>query len=232
MVKDRQLVVFGTGEIASLAKFYFEHDSRYRVCGFTADDAYVTGDSFESLPLVPFSAVAQRFPSSEFEMFVGLSYRRLNRTRREKYLQAKDSRYTMASYVCSKSALWSDLSIGDNCFILENQIIQPTVKIGNDVMIWSGNHIGHGATIGDHAYIASQVVISGHANIGPLCFLGVNATVRDFVTIGEETFVTMGALVTKDIAPRSVVLAAAGTTLAPDTPQARTLRGRYFGLED
>lgn len=229
--KDKQVIIFGTGEIASLAKFYFQRDSNWEVCGFTADDDYVSAGSFEGLPLVPFSRVKERFPPSEFEMFVGLSYRRLNRNRRDKYVIAKDANYSLASYVCSKSVFWDDLSIGDNCFILENQTIQPNVTIGNNVMIWSGNHIGHGTTIGDHTYISSHVVISGHATIGAMCFLGVNSTIRDFVTIGAETFVAMGASVTRDVAPGSVVVGAIGTTFAADSLQARRLKGKYFGLE-
>jgi hypothetical protein len=43
--------------------------------------------------------------------------------RQEKYEQARAAGYALASYVCSKSAIWSDLDVGDNCFILENQTI-------------------------------------------------------------------------------------------------------------
>lgn len=231
MGKDKQLVIFGTGEIASLAKFYFQEDSNYEVCGFTADDAYVSADSFEGLPLVPFSKVKERFPPGEFMMFIALSYRRLNRIRADKYAMAKDGNYRLASYVCSKSVFWSDLTIGDNCFILENQTIQPTVTIGNNVMIWSGNHIGHGASIGDHTYIASHVVISGHVTIGAGCFLGVNSAVRDFASIGPETFVAMGASVTRDVPAGSVVVGARGTVYAADSPEAKKLKQRYFGID-
>lgn len=229
--KPRQLVIFGTGEIGSLARFYFQHDSDYEVCGFTADDQYVSSDSFEGLPLVPFSRVRERFPPGEFSMFIALSYRQLNRVRSAKYRMAKDCRYELASYVCSRSVFWDDLRIGDNCFILENETIQPNVTIGDDVMIWSGNHIGHGATIGDHAYVSSHVVISGHVTVGAGSFLGVNSAVRDFVTLGPETFVAMGVSVTRDVPAGSVVIGPGGTVYAADSPQARMLKQQFFGLE-
>jgi sugar O-acyltransferase (sialic acid O-acetyltransferase NeuD family) len=228
--KKGQLVIFGTGEIGSLARFYFDHDSDYQVCGFTADDDFVSADTFEGLPLIPFSKVKDCFPASEFRMFIALSYRGLNRIRSERYRRAKDRHYELASYVCSRSVFWDDLKIGDNCFVLENQTIQPTVTIGNDVMIWSGNHIGHGATIGDHTYISSHVVISGHVTIGAGCFLGVNSTIRDFATIGPETFVAMGASVTRDVPAGSVVVSARGTVYAADSLEAKKLKQRYFGI--
>lgn len=230
MPNRKPLVIFGSAEIAALAKFYFDIDSDYRVVAFTVDDDYVAGESCEGLPLVPFSRVGRLYPPSEHAMFVGLSYKHLNRLREAKFEQARQAGYGFATYVCSKSVTWPDLAIGDNGFVLENQTIQPTVKIGDDVMIWSGNHIGHGSEIGDHTYIASHVVISGHCRIGKRCFLGVNATVRDFCTIGDDCFVAMDASVTRDVEAGSVVLGQSGKVLAPDDRRARAIKRRYFRL--
>ena len=204
--KKFALVIFGTGEIAGLAKYYFDHDSAYEVVAFTADDSYCGTDTFENLPLIPWSQIEKRFPPSDFNMHVALSYVKLNQLRQEKYEQVKAAGYKLASYVCSKSVTWPDLSIGDNCFILENQTIQPTCIIGNNVMMWSGNHIGHGTKINDHSYISSHVVISGHCRIGKRCFFGVNSTLRDFTTIGNDVLVSMDASVTKNIDDGCVVI--------------------------
>ena len=226
----RSLVIFGSAEIAELAKYYFDNDSDYRVVAFTVDDAYVKGDTFQGLPLVPFSEVAKRFPPANHVMHVALSYAKLNRLRQEKYEQAKAAGYTLASYVCSKSVTWPDITVGDNCFILENQTIQPTVKIGNGVMIWSGNHLGHGSVIGDHTYIASHVVISGHCTIGQRCFFGVNATVKDFTTIGDECFVAMDASVTKNMPGGAVALATSAEIFDGEDRRAKALKKMYFKL--
>lgn len=226
----RPLVIFGSAEIATLALYYFGHDSSYRVVAFTVDDAFVDRDSFHGLPLVPFSQVTQHFPPAQNEMHVALSYTKLNRLRQEKYEQAKAAGYKLASYVCTKSVTWPDLAIGDNCFILENQTIQPTVRIGNNVMIWSGNHLGHGTVIGDHTYIASHVVISGHCKIGQRCFFGVNATVRDFCTIGDDCFIAMDASITRDLASGAVALGASGEMFDAGDRRARVIKKMYFKL--
>ncbi len=224
------LVIFGTAEIASLARFYFEHDSTYKVVAFTADDAFVKEDRLEGLPVIPFSRVTQDFPPLATHMHVALSYKRLNRLREEKYHQVKAAGYALASYICSKSATWSDLSHGDNCFVLENQTIQPTVKLGNNVMLWSGNHIGHGSVIGNHTYFASHVVLSGHCTIGQRCFFGVNATVKDFTAIGNDCFIAMDASVTQDMPDGAVALPARGSILTAGDPVAQKLKAKYFNL--
>lgn len=226
----KKLVIFGAAEIASLAKYYFDHDSDYEVVAFTVDDSYCESDTFENLPLIPWSQVEKRFPSSDFNMHVALSYMKLNQLRQEKYEQAKTAGYNLASYICSKSVTWPDLSIGDNCFILENQTIQPTCKIGNNVMMWSGNHIGHGTEIGDHTYLASHVVLSGHCKIGERCFIGVNATLRDFITVGDDCFITMDASINKDMQAGSVALGVSAEILNTDNKKANIIKKRYFKI--
>lgn len=224
----KPLVIFGTGEIGSLARFYFENDSDYTVAAFCADDEYVRSETFENLPLVKLSELSAKYPPQEYIAHVALSYRRLNQIRKEKYFTLKEMGYTLASYVCSKSVCWNDLNIGDNCFILENQTIQPTVEIGNNVMIWSGNHLGHGCRIEDHVYISSHVCIAGHVTIKERCFLGINSTIRDFVTIGEGCFVTMNASVTQDLAGGSVVADKGARVFDADSPQAKAIIEGYF----
>jgi sugar O-acyltransferase (sialic acid O-acetyltransferase NeuD family) len=227
---SRKLVIFGTAEMAELAHFYFTHDSPYTVAAFTADDDYVESDRFHGLPLVPFSRVAEECPPDDYDMHVALSYMKLNQLRQTKYEQARAAGYQLPSYVCSKAVTWPDLTIGDNCFILENQTIQPTVQIGNNVMIWSGNHLGHGTHIADHTYIASHVVISGHCNIGRRCFFGVNVTVRDFITIGDDCFIAMDASITRDVPDGAVALGAGGTVMEAQDERARKIKAKYFNL--
>jgi len=96
-------------------------------------------------------------------------------------------------------------------------------RVGNDVFIWSGNHVGHHASVGDHCYIAGNVVISGNTVVEPYCFLGVSSTVGHEVTVGAESFIGAGSLVTKNVAPRSVYV-------TPDTPKFRLDSAAFLRL--
>jgi len=226
--ENKNLIIFGTGEIAELAYFYFNNDSNFNVVAFTVDDKYYSSDNLAGLPVIPFSKIKDKFPPSNHDMHVAISYSRLNQLRQEKYQQAKSYGYKLASYVCSKSVIWDDFEIGDNCFILENQTIQPTVIIGNNVVLWSGNHIGHGTVIRDHVYVASHVVISGHCDIGQRSFLGVNATIKDFTLIANDCFVAMDASVLNDLDEGSVVIGKSGEVFKSDDKRARLIKKKYF----
>lgn len=201
-----KLVIFGAGDIARLAFYYFSRDSEHQVVAFTVDEKYRQSDNFLDLPLVAFEDVAMRYAPDEYKMFVALSYARMNKLREEKYHLAKQCGYELVSYVSSRCSFLTDHPVGDNCFILEDNTIQPFVKIGNNVTLWSGNHIGHDAVIEDHCFLASHIVVSGYVRIRNNCFLGVNATLRNSITIAPETLIGAGAVVMKDTVPKGVYL--------------------------
>jgi sugar O-acyltransferase (sialic acid O-acetyltransferase NeuD family) len=198
------LVIFGAGDIARLAHFYFTRDSEHTVVAFTVDASYRHAASFLDLPLVDFETVAMVYPPNRFKMFIALSYAKMNVVRAEKYFTAKKHGYDLVSYLSSRCTFLTDDPAGDNCFILEDNTIQPFVRIGNNVTMWSGNHIGHDSVIGDHSFISSHVVVSGHVRVGEYSFLGVNATIRNGVSIAPETLVGAGALIMTDTVEKGV----------------------------
>jgi sugar O-acyltransferase (sialic acid O-acetyltransferase NeuD family) len=202
-----RLVIFGAGDIARLAHYYFTQDSSHEVAAFVVDRSYRSGDSFLGLPLGDAEDMTTRFPPADFGMFVALSYAKANALRAEKYANAKAAGYRLASYVSSRCTYLAQEPPGDNCFILEDNTIQPFVRIGNNVTMWSGNHIGHDSMIEDHCFIASHVVVSGHVRVGTRSFIGVNATVRNDITIAPESVIGAGAVIMKDTRPKGVYLA-------------------------
>ena len=199
------LVIFGAGDIARLAHHYFTTDSPHQVVAFTVDRDYKTEETFLGLPLCAADEVVARYPPGEFRMFVALSYSKMNHVRAAKYAEMKRAGYSLETYVSSRCTYLAEPP-GDNCFILEDNTIQPFVTIGNNVTLWSGNHIGHDSAIEDHCFIASHVVVSGHVRVGAYSFIGVNATLRNSITIAPETLIGAGAIVMKSTRPKQVYI--------------------------
>lgn len=200
-----KVVIFGTASFAELVHAYLSRDGAYDVVAFTAHRDRITEPRFCGLPVVPFDELDRRHPPATHEMFVAVGYRKVNQVRAAIYDEVKARGYRLLTYVsprCTNLAA----SIGDNCFVFEDNTLQPFVTIGNNVILWSGNHIGHHSTIGDHCYVTSHVVVSGHCRIGKYCFLGVNATLRDSLTIAESCVIGAGALIMKDTRPKEVYL--------------------------
>lgn len=80
-----------------------------------------------------------------------------------------------------------------------NTLIKEEVKIDNLV------HIAHDDVIGERTFITAGVQLGGRVIIGKDCWLGVNATVSNGINIGDNSKVSLGAVVTKDVKDNSTV---------------------------
>lgn len=205
----RRLVVFGAKQIAEVCAFYFDHDSDYEVVAFTVDGEFLEASTFAGRPVVSFEEIASVYPPGSHDLFVAVSYQKMNRVRAEKCAAAHALGYTLARYVSSKAITWPTLSVGENTFVMEANVVQPFATIGSDTILWSGNHIGHHSRIGDHCFLASHIVVSGGVEIGDHCFIGVNATLRDGIRVADRCLIGAGATVLKDTKPDEVYAAAA-----------------------
>jgi sugar O-acyltransferase (sialic acid O-acetyltransferase NeuD family) len=200
-----KVIIFGVQDFAQLAKFYLQQDSEHEVVAFSVNEQYMPeGKTFEGLPVVAFENVETVYSPAEFKFFAPMSPSRMNRLRESVYRKIKEKGYELISYVSSKATVFTGAQIGDNCFILEDNTIQPFTSIGNNVVLWSGNHIGHHSVIKDHVSFTSHVVLSGHCTVEPFAFFGVNATIRDGIHIAEGSFIAMAAAVVMDTEPWGV----------------------------
>jgi len=215
-----RIVIFGTLDTAELAHWYLENDSPYSVAAFTVNKEYMDRDTFKDRPVVPFEELEQHYPPSEYRLFAPMTGVKMNNVRKKIYEEGKAKGYDFISYVSSKATV-CDNEIGENCFILEDNTLQPFTKIGNNVVMWSGNHIGHHGIIEDHVFFTSHVVLSGHCHVKERAWFGVNSTIRDYTTIGEGSLIGMGALITKDTEPNGLYIG------APAKKQERTALETY-----
>lgn len=196
-----KIIIFGIEDFAELAHYYLENDSNHEVVAFSVNEKYLPENrTFCGLPIVAFENIEKSYLPDEYKFFAPMAPKKMNRLREQIYLAIKTKGYELISYISSKATLFGN-KIGDNCFILENNTIQPFTTIGNNVILWSGNHIGHHSVINDHIMFTSHVVLSGHCVVEDYCTLGVNATIRDGITLSEGTFVAMSASVTKNTEP-------------------------------
>ena len=212
-----KIVIFGMGQIAETVYSYLRHESSYEISALTVDGAFLDRETQFGLPVTPFEEVQDRYSPDDYQMFVAVSYRSMNRSRAMKCVEARAKGYKLVSHISPRATVSPDAALGDNCLICEHNVLQPFVKLGNGVLMGDGNHVGHHTNVGDYCFITSHVVICGSVHVGRGSFLGANATVRDRITIGEECLVGAGALILKDTPPCSSYIGAAARRLPGDT---------------
>jgi len=209
----KEVVIFGINDFAELAHYYLTNDSKYDVVAFSVNKKYKEGiETFKGLPVIDFESIEYAFSPDKFLFFAPMAPSKMNSLREDVYNSIKSKGYDLISYVSSKATVFNT-QFGENCFVLENNTIQPFVKVGDNVVMWSGNHIGHHSEIKNHVMFTSHVVLSGHCTVEDYCFLGVNATIRDNVILSKGTLVAMASSITKNTEEWGVYVGVPGKKL-------------------
>lgn len=109
--------------------------------------------------------------------------------------------------------------IGNECNICAHTFIENDVKIGNRVTVKSGVFLWDGIDIEDDVFIGPCVAFTNDKHprskqypekflkttIKKGASLGANSTILPGITVGEGAMVGAGAVVTRDVAPFTVV---------------------------
>ena len=202
----KEVILYGNEAVARELYCFLTQFSDYAVAGFTVDKDCIHQAHLYDLPVIPFESVTESFPPDSYTMFIAVGYVDNNRLRAARYRQAKEMGYSLTSFASSRSTVYYDAVIGDNCFIGHNCCVAPNARIGNNVIIGNGCSIGHDADISDNCFLSNDVSISGSVTIGSNCYLGTNATIRNKIVIGNECVIGAGAVVLESIDDRSVVM--------------------------
>ncbi len=202
-----KLIIFGNGSVAEVLYYYLQRDTDFSIAGFTVDRQVIQADTLLDLPLVPFDEVQEKFPPGEFKMMVAVGYVRVNQLRAERYYQAKEMGYQMASYTSPHASVWSGFEVGENCRIGDQCIISPFSKIGDNVWISAGSIIGHHAVIEDHCYFSTRVSMAGFVHVEPYTYIGTGAVIRNNITIARSCIIGAGAVILGDTQEKGVYMA-------------------------
>ena len=199
----KKIIIFGTGELAQRI-FYYLQDSDDQVVAFCANKSKIDKEELLGLPIITFENIEEKFPPSEFSMFIALAYSEMNKKRTKFFEEAKNKGYELYSYIHHSTKIWDKFEMGENCFILANNVIQPFVKIGDNVLIGSNNLISHNTTIDDNCFITSNVTMGGHITMGKNCFVGLSSTINQRIKIGNECIIGAGTIISKNVNDKEV----------------------------
>lgn len=132
------------------------------------------------------------------------------------------------------SIIYADVEIGDGFVTGHNVLVRENTTIGDDVLVGTNTVIDGSSTLASHVRLQTGVYVPTHTEIGERAFLGpcavltndpvpvrddrglegptlepdvsvgANATILPDVTVGENSFVAAGAVVTRDVPPKTL----------------------------
>lgn len=203
----KEVVIFGSGNVAKLVHFFLTNDSDFKVAAFTIHSNYIKAPAYLDLPVVGFETITETHPPEKYDMFVAVGAQERNEIREEIYNQAKAKGYKLISYISSKAQYWPDLKYGENVFIIQATSIEPFVEIGNNVAL-IGTQIGQNVKIEDNCFL-STATIGSDVTITKNAFIGINALINPYLKIGTKSIVAAGSIIVKDVEDYAIYTAPA-----------------------
>jgi UDP-N-acetylglucosamine acyltransferase len=109
------------------------------------------------------------------------------------------------------------LVIGKRCRIREAATLNTgteggggVTRVGDDVLVMTGAHVGHDAQIGNRVILVNHVAIAGHCVLGDDVIVGGLSGVHQWVRIGQGAIIGAVTMVTNDVIPYGLVQAPRG----------------------
>lgn len=116
-------------------------------------------------------------------------------------------RYTFPNLIHPNvTGFFEGIAMGAGNIISAGCVLTSNITIGSfNIFNWCVT-VGHDVTIGNFNVINPSVNVSGGVEIGNTNLVGVNATILQYKRIGSQSVVGAAALVTKDVADKTLVM--------------------------
>ncbi len=116
----------------------------------------------------------------------------------------RTSRGILAVFHGGEVRLGANVRVGVNCAIDKGFSYRHTVLM-DDVKLDDLVYVAHGVHIGPGSFLAGHVAVSGSTSIGANVWIGPGAIVSSRIRVGDGAFITLGSVVTRDVAPAEKV---------------------------
>jgi len=111
----------------------------------------------------------------------------------------KKSGATLPVIVSPHAYVAKSSNIGEGTIIMHQAIVNSEARIGVNCIVNSNALIEHETSIGDFCHISTGAIVNGQTKIGNRCFIGSNATISNNVCIVDDSIISAGSIVLKDI---------------------------------
>jgi sugar O-acyltransferase (sialic acid O-acetyltransferase NeuD family) len=190
-------LVFGAGGQAKVIHDAAVKEGKHRVCGYVVDHHdQGPGARFLDAPLYRLEEILKLRSHLTKNFMVAIGD---NAVRQAKTRLMESFGFQPISLVHPFSSVGHDVKIGAGVLICAAAVIDPGVVIGDGAIVNAGAAVGHESRIGKFTHISGASFIGANCVIDDLTFVAMRATVISGKSVGRNSFIGAGALVTKEV---------------------------------
>jgi len=194
----RDLIILGAsvhaGEMVEIVERTNRVERTWNLLGFLATDEKRVGQRLNGYPII--GSREQLAEYRDVAFVPDNTWPRSSSVPREQ----------LASLIDPSCYVSRTAEIGRGCVLYPNCFVGLYAKLGDYVFCLSGTIINHDDVIEDRVVLCSNVSLAGFVHLEPDCYLGQGCTVKQCLKIGQGSLIGMGAVVTKNVPPNSIMV--------------------------
>ncbi|HEX2699129.1 MAG TPA: acetyltransferase [Acidimicrobiales bacterium] len=112
----------------------------------------------------------------------------------------------VATVVHPRAVIGPDTTVGPGCVVMAGAHVSSSVRLGAHVHVQYNATVGHDAVLSDFVTVYPGANVAGTVRLDEDVTVGSNAVILQNLGVGRGTFVGAGAVVTRDVGERLVVV--------------------------
>jgi sugar O-acyltransferase (sialic acid O-acetyltransferase NeuD family) len=201
----RRVLILGAGGHGRVVLDILLQANRHHVVGFLDNNPAIRGRRIDGVPVYggidDLERFAQELDATGVIVAIGD-----NGTRRGLAREVDAAGLELINAVHPSATLAHNATIGRNVVIAAGCVICAHCQIGGSAILNTGCIIDYQTMIGEGTHICPGVRIAGRVKVEAGAFVGIGATVIPNITLGCESIVGAGSVVTEDVPPLCTVV--------------------------
>jgi len=194
------IVLYGAGDLAIEILDYLRKDDSIKIVGYFTDEG--RSPLFEESSKLTFFDPFNKF-DLDAEIILAFANPKLRKNVLEK---CHKSNLRLATYIHPTAVISPSAILKPGVVVFPYCVVSCYSNIDAGVMLNSFVGVGHHVRIGRGTVISSQVDLTGHVQIGDYCFLGSGSRVAPRKKIGDESQISLGVAVIRNVPSNTIVL--------------------------
>jgi sugar O-acyltransferase (sialic acid O-acetyltransferase NeuD family) len=182
------------------------------VVGFLDDDPAYRGERALGKPILGTIADLQGIPHDAVVIGIGE-----NETRRRLFNELVSRGEHPIAIIHPKATVAQDVPVGVGSVIFAGVVVNTGAAIREDVILNTGCSVDHNSVVDAHAHICPGAHLGGTVRIGEGAFIGIGSAIIHNRCVGEWATIGGGAVVIRDVAPKTTVVGVPAKAITPST---------------
>jgi len=204
--RQKNIIIICAGLHSKVLLEVIKHDESLNIIGYLDDnEALLRTQMNGHLILGPVTYLVTLLSEMKIDYAViGFGNIKLRGARSKLYHSLKERNVRLLNVIHSSAYVSPDCLLCQGVYLGPMSVVHTNVRIGENVIIYTGSTIDHDSRVGNSVLISPGVTVAGQAIIEDNVYIGPGATVANGIKIGKNSVIGAGSTVL-DLIPPNVL---------------------------